>query len=158
MKTLLESIKALKENANEDMNVGTINSDSGFYIGDPCYVLDDSIYYGIWDKKYDFQDGLIETEQGNFLVHGTKYGDGCYRCGSGECGVDSGTIAVIPRSLVSKEDGLRLGVEVDGDSASLEYQSEAGIFCISISNPDNYFEIVTGEYPEDEEDYYDDEY
>lgn len=78
-----------------------IESNIGFYIGDPCYVLGDKEYYGNWGNSHDFDDGLIESDNGTWFVHSTAYGDGDYRDSNGmSYGVDSGTLAVIPLEVV----------------------------------------------------------
>jgi hypothetical protein len=61
----------------------------GFYIGDPCYILPDVIYQGIWENEYSFFDGAIyyndkqnpsDPNNGKLImvVASTAYGDGCY--------------------------------------------------------------------------------
>ena len=147
-------IKNLNEGRNDEMDVGTITSDKGkgFYVGDPCYVLPDEIYHGIWGDKYNFEDGLIETPEGNWLVHGTAYGDGCY---DGYF-VDSGTLSVIPAELIAEDkakDALRLGKIFPGKEASVDWVGQTGAFIVGIKDPNRSFDIITGEYEEDEEDW-----
>ena len=148
-------IKNLNEGRNDEMDVGTITSDKGkgFYVGDPCYVLPDEIYYGIWEDKYNFEDGLIETPEGNWLVHGTLYGDGYYDGYS----VDSGTLSVIPAHLIAEDkakDALRFGKIFPGTEAHVQwYGGREGIFSVDIQNPRASFNIMTGEYEESEEDW-----
>lgn len=84
-----------------DYMEGKIESNIGFYIGDPCYVLGDKEYYGNWGDAHDFDDGQIESDNGTWFVHSTAYGDGDYRDSNGmSYGVDSGTLAVIPLEVV----------------------------------------------------------
>ena len=78
-----------------------IESNIGFYIGDPCYVLGDKEYHGNWGNAHGFDDGLIESDNGTWFVHSTAYGDGEYYDNDGTSyGVDSGTLAVIPLEVV----------------------------------------------------------
>lgn len=97
-----------------DYMEGKVKSNIGFYIGDPCYVLNDEEYYGNWEKKYNFDDGEIKTDCGTWFVHSTAYGDGEYYDNNGTSyGVDSATIAVIPLEVVfahHSEDILKDGV------------------------------------------------
>lgn len=76
----------LKQEVQESLRV---NWPKGFYIGDPCYILPDVIYQGIWETQYDFFDGAIyyndkqnpsDPNNGKLImvVAGTAYGDGCY--------------------------------------------------------------------------------
>ena len=128
----------------------SIESKSGkFYIGDPCYVLSDDIYFDIWEKKYNFEDGVIEVpDKGAFVVHGTAYGDGEYNDQYGNSyGVDSGTLAIIPIELVGKEDGLILGAEFVGTKGSLNYDVD-GTFYFTVD--DEKIIIETGEMVEEE--------
>ena len=145
----------------DDMDLGTIKSSTGkFYVGDPCYALPDEIYYGIWDDKYNFEDGLIETDTEDWLVHGTAYGDGSYPSSEGTFGVDSGTLSVIPTSLLDEDklyDIDRLGKIIPGESAHVSWKGNTGTFIIEIKNPDLTFDIVTGD-DSGEEDYEFDEY
>lgn len=140
-----------EQQLNEETVGEKITSPSGkFYVGDPCYVLSDDIYYGIWDDKYNFEDGIIDCGNGlAFLVHGTAYGDGSYQGTNGtEYGVDSGTLAVIPMDLVAKTDGVQFGTVETSNTAWLDYND--GTFDITLDNGS--FSIITSEEEEEEED------
>ena len=132
-----------------DFMEGKVKSNIGFYIGDPCYVLNDEEYYGNWEKNYKFDDGEIKTDCGTWFVHSTAYGDGEYYDNNGVgYGVDSGTIAVIPLEVVfahPSEDILKNGaVSTDkmdffgntvirnGKELSCEITVEDGIFWIIV--------------------------
>ena len=114
-----------------------ISTDKGYYIGDPCYILDDFIYDSVWGDEFSyasgrvFKDGVIDM-----FVFPTEVGDGDFPLydESGEkkeficdLAVDSGTIAVIPLeyldtsrfnsnlSFMMRGDGyLEFGDEDDG--------------------------------------------
>lgn len=104
-----------------------------YYIGDPCYVLDepkydwhkvlkDTLYFGLFSsplamkrdmyKPRDEQHGEfpIEDNDGNLYtaaVSTTKYGDGSYYDEEGnEYGVDAGMIGAIPIEAISEESVL----------------------------------------------------
>lgn len=139
-----------EQQLNEETVGEKITSPSGkFWIGDPCYVLSDDIYYGIWDDKYNFEDGIIDCGNGlSFLVHGTAYGDGSYQGTNGaEYGVDSGTLAVIPMDLVAKLDGVQFGSVEASKTAWLDYND--GTFDITLDGKS--FSIITGEDEEEED-------
>ena len=132
----LDTIKsALGESKLEEIeNVDDTMQSNEFWVGDPCYVLSDDIYDNIWGKKYNYQDGLIDCGNGlSFNVHGTAYGDGCYEGSNGfmYC-VDSGTIAVIPKELVVKEDGIDSGSLHKSTNGEIEYDN--GVFRIEFDN------------------------
>ena len=126
---------ALGESKLEEIeNVDDTVQSNEFWVGDPCYVLSDDIYDNIWGKEYNYQDGLIDCGNGlSFEVHGTAYGDGCYEGSNGfmYC-VDSGTIAVIPKELVVKEDGIDSGSLHKSTSGKIEYDN--GVFRIEFDN------------------------
>lgn len=149
-KKVKESEEVYSEQQLNEETVGEkITSPSGkFWIGDPCYVLSDDIYYGIWDDKYNFEDGKIDVDDKlSFLVHGTAYGDGSYQGTNGaEYGVDSGTLAIIPMDLVAKLDGVQFGSVEASNTAWLDYNN--GTFDITLDNGS--FSIITSE--EEEED------
>ena len=157
-------------NQDEELIVtdfGTVKSKEYFYVGDPCYVLDDDTYddmcYKIqdWDVehgKWIDNFGVIKTEKGEMLVHKTLYGDGTYESPIGEVSVDSGLIAIIPDTLLDQDKFHRIlddnaGCRVYGTEANLlwitgdtesEYGSRYGTFEINIKNPDYSFQIHTG--------------
>lgn len=97
-----------------DFMEANVRSNLGFYIGDPCYVLNDEEYQQNWGNRNGFRDGEIQTDKGVWFVHDTAFGDGEYHDQNGiDYGVDSGTLAVIPMEIVyahPDEDILRDGV------------------------------------------------
>ena len=56
---------------------GTVSSKKGFYLGDPCYVLNDKIYYDFWEDQKDFADGVFKFKNLHFAVGATP-DDGYY--------------------------------------------------------------------------------
>jgi len=71
-----------------------------YYIGDICYVLNDSIYDGVFGS-YGYSSGWYTSEKGHFLVSGTYAGDGAYIGTDGfEYGVDAGIIGIVSESLI----------------------------------------------------------
>ena len=86
--------------------------DWNYYVGDPCYVVDDNK----WDE---FCNLLFKNEgyQGDnpayieWEVDGELYeietwdspgGDGVWRFSGGECGVDAGLLAMVPRECCAQ--------------------------------------------------------
>ena len=128
---------------------GTVSSRKGFYIGDPCYVLGDKIYYDFWGEKKKFSDGVFKFKNLYFAIGSTKYGDGCYGDDDGnEYPVDSGTIALIPLELVGKKDRLELGnvFEITGEA---EFAYEDGMFEVTL--PDSHEIRIDTNADEDEQ-------
>lgn len=151
----------LLESVEYNTGDNSIASDTGFYIGDPCYVLPDDIYDEIWGEEYNFIDGKINVSDFAFLVHGTAYGDGEYFDNIGTSyGVDSGTLSVIPFELIKKpeimpsEGDYEYGRFVSGTNVTLEYVD--GVFTFKVNEK----EIVIDTDPayddyDYEENYYD---
>lgn len=74
-----------------------------YYIGDPCYVFDES-----WDDVLtatDFFDKNVQTFRGvPVFGHSTAYGDGAYHGSNGrEYGVDAGLLGAIPEQLFDNQ-------------------------------------------------------
>jgi homogentisate 1,2-dioxygenase len=147
-------------------NLGKINSENGFYIGDPCFVLSDNDYSYLTNQSFDFRGGLIETTNGNFLVHSTLVGDGEYDSEVGSLSVESGQIAIIPKSMIdyseiSDEIINEYGTIVPGTEAEAiwyeadkdeveEFYNSFGNLKIIINNPELDFKVVTGTVDVDE--------
>lgn len=123
-------------------SIGKIKSNK-FYVGDICYVLNEDLYQNIWGGKYDFKDGVIDFGANQVLVHGTRYGDGCYEDNQGNTySVDAGVIGVVPEELIdwdkiekdygSKSKIYELGNIVTAQEAELIY--DVGTFYINITN------------------------
>lgn len=154
------------------MYEGVIESEEGFYIGDPCYVLNRDVYDVEWGENNKFRDGEIKTSIGTFIVHGTNCGDGEYDVKgtrNGRVGVDSGTIAVIPMSMVEDKDGLIEGITVEAtrlivfvdEDCDFDIRWDRGEFIHINTSCNEYDEFDSDEDRdeeyEDDEDYEDEE-
>lgn len=124
--------------------VGSVKSEKGIYFGDPCYVLSDDIYYGIWDNKNDFKDGVINVKDNLcFVVHRTAFGDGEFYGFNYPhqytYGVDSGSLAIIPVELLdpSKGDPNDLGHVFEGSKEAMMSYKE-GVFKVDFDNIDSF--------------------
>ena len=116
------------------ITAGTVTSNKGFAIVDPCYVLSDSVYYDFWEKKKNFAEGVFDYEGSSFAIARTAYGDGFYYDNHAhKYPVDAGVIALIPLELVSDKSGLEFGTvfNIPGEA---EFKSEDGVFDITFSN------------------------
>ena len=142
----------------------TINIKSGkMYIGDLCYALSDDIYDGVWGNQGHYEDGKYETQNGEFAMVGTAYGDGCYLGSDGmEYPVDAGIIGICDASLVNKDvHGYGTIVDATGE-ANISY--EDGTIAITYDNngATKFVNIETDEDwdeedEDEEEESYDDE-
>ena len=78
----------------------TMFSEKGFYIGDPCYVLNRDDY-----DRCCCRDGVFKCRRGSYCAYSTAYGDGDYEGSDGvEYYVDSGMIGVVAGELVNEEE------------------------------------------------------
>ena len=123
--------------------VGEIKSSKGIYVGDPCYVVYDDVYDDIWGDKYDYGNGVIKSPKGDFVVHGTYFGDGCYGFGY-RFPVDSGTIAIVPGELIDENKVAQYDGGIDSlghffntsNWAAMSYRE--GTFKIDLNNKDSF--------------------
>ena len=82
---------------NEELSEGT------YYLGDPAFVLEDSIYIGVWGNQYNYSNGKINVYGTDFIVHSTHNGDGKFLDNKNRVyQIESGTIALIPTNLIKK--------------------------------------------------------
>lgn len=72
-----------------------------YYIGDICYISEESIYQDIYDKT-NYESGFFTLKnKGSFLVASTAYGDGGFRDSFGNSyGVDAGNIGILNIQLL----------------------------------------------------------
>ena len=109
---------------------GTISSNKGFYIGDICYALSDSIYDDVWGGS-GYEDGIHSVPESgySFAVAGTAYGDGEYEDHQGRrYGVDAGNIGLVPEELAEDTDG---GHYFEGGGEAT-FTAEDGVFEITL--------------------------
>lgn len=74
-----------------------------YYIGDPCYVIDESLWSKFCTMIDDCDDGAVfEFEGHQVFVCSTNYGDGTYKDQmQRQYPVDAGIIGAIPIALIS---------------------------------------------------------
>ena len=122
----------------------------GFYIGDPCYALDDEAYYGSWGRKVKDGDGWKDSDSPGFqegpfvhdgftvIVAHTAHGDGCYHdaTDSMDFPVDSGCIGIVPLELVKDlEKAANLGAIVLGRYARMSTEDSKFWFYVYTDDP-----------------------
>lgn len=140
-------------------------TNKGFYIGDICYVLTEEQYDNMW-ASHNYDDGKYTTNDYDWAVYSTAYGDGIYDGGNYRFCVDAGAIGILPLELITDnqklEEAKSLGLVIEGElSANFETDSN-GCFDVEIYNKDNKsvkkFDINTGDIEEDEDEYQDEEW
>jgi hypothetical protein len=104
-----------------------------YYLGDPCYVLDDETYRSHWGRQRGYAQGCYIVNGGLFAVGSTYQGDGRYEGSNGaQYGVDSGCLALVSMSLVQDvAKALRGGTVHTFDEPVLLDRSEWATFTVS---------------------------
>lgn len=121
-----------------------------YYIGDPCFVLDDEQYSAVCDGD----EGFHSNGKHVLGYFSTAYGDGCYRGTNGESyGVDAGIIGIVPAELIKSDKATsEWGVMTFENEFVFGRTHDATFYVKDRVNPKNSFEIPTGPTAEDEED------
>ena len=96
-----------------------------YFIGDPCYAIEDDKWDDYLDHLWDVDEGVFDFEGFTVCAFNTKYGDGEYQDKYGRSfNVDAGLIGATPISLCAKydkEELNRLGHIVDFDEDFIVY-------------------------------------
>ena len=124
-----------------------IKSSKGFYIGDICYALSDSIYNGVWGSA-DYESGKFDVNKLSFAVALTDDGDGCYCDNSYRFyDLDAGNIGIFPLELVSRK---TTGGHVFDGGGTAEFTFEDGVIEIVLPSGEDIV-IFTYDDSDDEE-------
>lgn len=111
----------------------TIKSTTGFYFGDPCYVMSEEDYHELLDQMFDDKStervGKFTVNGHELIVDNTAYGDGLYGGWHESYGVDAGMLGVIPLELV-KKDPTNMGW-VCKETGKVEMVTD-GVGCFSV--------------------------
>lgn len=165
----------------KDVNVLVKDSiKDGIYIGDPCYILPDEIYHGVWEKLYDFKDGKICTKDGKFVmvVGGTCSGDGCYeghlriKDAKGDIDsvyfdipVDAGVIAIVNMEFAKpdwKQDTFLLGNEncyiFKKPVEAISFSDSGGVYDVKFKSGETIFMFDCNTVEDEDEDDYEEEF
>lgn len=150
----------------EQIVKGTVSTESGFYVGDVCYVLGDAVYDNMWGRLYNYEDGVhyIEGRDASFAVGPTRHGDGEYIDNEYRVyGVDAGVIGLVPFELIDKAEGKEFGYIWEGSGAA-DFSAVNGVFDITMpdgkkihidtdlgGNDEEYFEPEDDDEDEDVE-------
>ena len=137
-----------------------IKSEKGFYIGDLCYAMPDELYYEIWGRTYNFDDGMFNDPGSalQFAVGSTAYGDGMYKGSNGFWyPVDAGVIGVVPLELCREDRSpFKEYGSVIEQAGTVTFEAECGKFSIELPDGSK-FSIDTSCEDEDEEGSYEEE-
>lgn len=134
----------------------TIKSTTGFYFGDPCYVMSREDYLKLLEQMSgDDRMGKFTVNGHEMIVDNTAYGDGCYGGWNESYGVDAGMLGVIPLELV-KQDPTNMGwVCKETGDVNMSTRKD-GSFSVFV-NDKQVEGVETGDGDEDENDDWSDE-
>lgn len=106
------------------------------FVGDICYALDDRIYYDVWGKEMEWEDGIVrDNDKVCSVVVSTQNGDGCYCDDQGnDFGVDAGNIGVTSSYYWDNDKVVNGGLVIDIPSkvASVDVVYDDGFITIAI--------------------------
>ena len=152
----------------EKVNVRFGMETDKIYVGDICYALRNDIYHGVWGKKMNYEDGVIEYEgKPVAVVGGTEHGDGDYDDNKGHTfSVDAGIIGVVDLNYRDKKardlDDLGVTFRIPSGKAIVDFESYRGDFQITIEDAVSHKKIYNADFgtsyePEEDDEDYDDE-
>lgn len=101
-----------------------------YYLGDPCNVLPNKIYIGIWGELYNYRNGKFNINTYDFAVHSTHCGDGIIKdTKNRKYIIESGVIGLINLNLIDNLNECINGYVFDFEK-SVHFIYDAGIFYI----------------------------
>lgn len=119
-----------------------------YYLGDPCYVIDNDKWDEYLNPFWEDRGGIFEFDGHLCAAFYTRWGDGCYDCSDGSIlGVDSGSIGAIPMVLCVGD--IDSGTTVEFDTPVECYDSNGKL---------HFGGYTVDTDPEDEEEDEDDDY
>ena len=136
-----------------ELHEGTVTTQKGFYIGDPCYALPDTIYQDVWGENgWDSGEIYVPNFGMCFAVDSTAYGDGCYRGSDGNVyPVDAGVLSIVPVEMMDKDvRGLGRIVECEGEA---RFSFEDGVFEIELPTGEEITIDTRGDEADDDDEY-----
>jgi hypothetical protein len=129
-----------------------------YYLGDPCFALNEDMHHDVWGTIYDYQSGKFDlTENNDFIiVHSTHYGDGQYfDTKKRKYNIESGTIGLIPFHLIDNIELAKKNGRIFEFFDDISFIYDAGIFIIKSSIYIIEIDTINREfYDEENEDHY----
>lgn len=102
-----------------------------YFLGDPCNVLPNKIYHGIWGQEYGHQNGKYTVYDKDFVVHNTYSGDGTfYDTKSRSYIIESGMIGLVDYDLIEDKTLIKNNGHVFDFTEQIQFTYNAGIFCV----------------------------
>jgi hypothetical protein len=102
-----------------------------YFLGDPCTVLPNKIYHGIWGQEYSHQNGKYTIYDKDFVVHNTYSGDGTfYDTKNRTYVIESGMIGLVDYDLIEDKTLIKNNGHVYDFTGIIQFTYNAGIFCV----------------------------
>jgi hypothetical protein len=118
-----------------------------YYIGDPCYVVDDEHWSQLLDDTDYFQKEDQSYKGHQILAGDTAYGDGTYVDNfRREYGVDAGLIGILPIEAVDNKYG-----NIEELGSIVEFEND---FVVEINNGAFKFGNIIINTADEDDDYY----
>jgi hypothetical protein len=110
---------------NEYLSPGT------YYLGDPCNVLHDKIFIGIYGNIYNYENGKFNINGTDFVVHQTHNGDGVFKDTKNRnyC-IYSGFLALTNIKLIENQELCKKNGHVFDFKNKVNFIYDAGLFYI----------------------------
>ena len=102
-----------------------------YFLGDPCTVLPNKIYHGIWGQQYGHQNGKYTIYDKDFVVHNTYSGDGTFfDTKNRNYVIESGMVGLVAYDLIEDKTLIKNAGHVFDFSEEIQFTYNAGIFCM----------------------------
>ena len=108
-----------------------------YYLGDPSYVINEKIYYYIYENKYKFDNGKFDlTDNDDYIItHNTHNGDGIfYDTKKRKYKVESGIIGLVSKKLIENIENAKKYGKIYKFPNKVNFVYDAGKFYIKSGN------------------------
>ena len=108
-----------------------------YYLGDPSFVINEDLYYDVYGKEYNFDNGKFDlTNKEDFIiVHNTHNGDGTfYDTKKRKYKVESGLIGLVPIKLINDLENAKKYGKIYNFPNDVKFIYDNGIFFIKSGN------------------------
>ena len=102
-----------------------------YYLGDPCNVLHEKIFIGIYGNEYNYANGKFNINGTDFAVHNTHNGDGIFKDTKNRSyNIHTGLIALINLSIIDDLELCKKNGHVFEFKQRINFIYDAGLFYI----------------------------
>ena len=102
-----------------------------YYLGDPCNVLHEKIFIGIYGNEYNYENGKFKINDTDFAVHNTHNGDGVFKDTKRRSyTIHSGLIALVDLNLIDDKELSKKNGHIFEFKKRVNFIYDAGLFYI----------------------------